>query len=116
MRDLTDPTQQKEVETLREGCDYIHMAPPCGTASEARNIKVSEEDKARGAPEPKPLRTRRDPWGIPGLKGYDKMKVDKANLIYIFCISTMIWCCTQDPPVPFTLENPCRSLFGNLIL
>ena len=79
MKDLTDPAQQKEVEAIRDESDYVHMAPPCGTASEARNIKVSAKDRARGAPQPKPLRNARHPWGMPRLKEFDQMKVDKAN-------------------------------------
>ena len=42
------------------------------------------------------------------------MKVDKANTIYTFCISMIAWCCTQVPPIPFTLENPSRSLIWEL--
>ena len=87
MRDLTDPTQQAEVNEIKEGSDYLHMAPPCGTASEARNIKVSEEDKAKGAPSPQPLRDADNPWGKPGLSEYNKMKADKANIIYRFCMT-----------------------------
>ena len=114
MRDLADSQQQKEEEKLRKDIDYVHMAPPCGTASEARNIKLSLEDKARGAPEPQPLRSKAEPWGFKNMSKYNRMKVDKANMIYLFCISTIIWCCTQTPPVPFTLENPSRSLLWEL--
>ena len=114
MKDLTDPAQQKEVEAIRDESDYVHMAPPCGTASEARNIKVSAKDRARGAPQPKPLRNARHPWGMPRLKEFDQMKVDKANTIYQFCINIIIWCCSQTPPVPFTVENPSRSWIWQL--
>ena len=114
MKDLTDPVQQKEVEAIRDKSDYVHMAPPCGTASEARNITVSAEDRAKGAPQPKPLRYAQYPWGIPGLNEFDQMKVEKANIIYQFCIDIMIWCCLQTPPVPFTVENPSRSWIWQL--
>ena len=114
MKDLTDPVQQKEVEAIRNTSDYVHMAPPCGTASEARNIKVSLSDQAKGAPQPKPLRNAQHPWGIPGLNEFDQMKVDKANTIYRFCIDIIIWCCSQTPPVPFTVENPSRSWIWQL--
>ena len=110
LRDLTDPAQQEEVEQIREGVDAVHMAPPCGTASEARNILVSEEDKANGAPEPKPLRSKDKPMGLDGLSHYNQVKVDKANIIYEFCVRTIVWCCTSVPQVPFTLENPSKSL------
>ena len=45
---------------------------------------------------------------------HNRMKVDKANLIYLFCISTIILCCSQTPPVPFTFENPSRSFLWEL--
>ena len=65
MKDLTDPTQQEEVLEELKATAYSHMAPPCGTASLARNQRVSKEDKAKGAPEPKPLRDANHPWGLP---------------------------------------------------
>ena len=114
MKDLTDPTQQGEVLEELKSTAYSHMAPPCGTASLARNQRVSKEDKARGAPEPKPLRDANHPWGLPGLGSFDQMKVDKANAVYKFCITVIHWCCSQTPAAPFTLENPSRSWIWKL--
>ena len=45
---------------------------------------------------------------------FDQMKVDKADTIYRFCIDIIIWCCSQTPPVPFTVENPSRSWIWQL--
>ena len=28
----------------------------------------------------------------------------------MFCIQTIVWCCSQVPVIPFTLENPIRSI------
>ena len=109
-RDLTDPQQQKEVEEIRQSTDGVHMAPPCGTASAARDIPLSEEDKAKGLPEPQPLRSKKEPWGKKDLSPYNQVKVDKANTFYKFCIQTIVWCCSQVPMIPFTLENPIRSI------
>ena len=108
-RDLTDPDQQAEVKKLNKKSDYTHMAPPCGTASRARDIKISKVDKAKGAPEAIPLRNEANPWGIPDLSSHNQMKVDKANAIYLFCISIIEWCCSATPLIPFTLENPSSS-------
>ena len=113
-RDLTDPQQQKEVEEIRKSANAIHLAPPCGTASAARGFPLSEEDKAKGLPQPKPLRTLQEPWGKDNLSPQNQVKVDKANIIYLFCIQTIIWCCTRVPVIPFTLENPIRSLLWAL--
>ena len=52
---------------------YCHMAPPCGTGSKAREIPISKQLKARGAPEPKPLRSSQWPLGLPTISGTDKI-------------------------------------------
>ena len=46
----------------------IHLAPPCGTASRARQRKI-HSFKRLGLSEPKPLRSDTYPDGIPGLSG-----------------------------------------------
>lgn len=83
--DLTHP------DCLRELLDmvgdpncvfYLHAAPPCGTASRARERRMPFRLRKRGAPEPKPLRSEKFPHGLPSLQGLDKIKVDKANAIY----------------------------------
>ena len=53
----------------------IGMAPPCGTASRAR-------EKPGGPP---PLRDGQFPEGFPHSTGKHKLRVDKANIIYTFC-------------------------------
>ena len=58
---------------------YIHLAPPCGTASAARGIPVP------GCPQemqPAPLRTKEFPDGLQGLTGLNLLKVEKANALY----------------------------------
>ena len=61
---------------------YVHCAPPCGTATRAREKRVPERLRKRGSPDPQPLRSERHPEGLPSLSGLDKQKVLQANEIY----------------------------------
>eukprot|EP00973_Karenia_brevis_P006559 892588-Karenia_brevis.AAC.1 len=63
---------------------YVHFAPPCGTATRAREIR-----RAHG-PDPKPLRSVDHPNGLPNLSGDAKAKVDSANLLYEFVALAMV--------------------------
>ncbi|CAJ1339587.1 unnamed protein product [Effrenium voratum] len=54
-------------------CAGVHLAPPCGTSSRAREI-VLEGRKA-----PRPLRNETCPDGIPSLQGSEKVRVFQAN-------------------------------------
>ena len=82
--DLTQPWVQnlieREVELGR--VHAIHLGPPCGTASRARNIPVKRKLRSKGAPNPKPLRSSKFPLGFPWLKGVNKAKVAAANCLY----------------------------------
>ena len=60
---------------------FIHLAPPCGTASRARERRISSF-RRRGLKEPKPLRSDMRPDGNPGLSGRDKLKTETANILY----------------------------------
>ena len=55
---------------------YAHLAPPCGTASAARNIR------RRRGPDPKPLRDTAHPDGLLSLQGVNKERVEAANTFY----------------------------------
>ena len=55
------------------------MAPPCGTASKARNRWAKIWN---GRPPPRPLRSSKYPMGIPGITKWEQLKVDAANKIY----------------------------------
>ena len=71
---------------------YIHLAPPCGTASAARGIPVPGCPKEM---QPAPLRTKEFPDGLPGLAGLD-------SIIVQFCVLYGI---------VVSIENPLNSLF-----
>ena len=88
---------------------YVHMGPPCGTASRARGRKISKGLRRRGAPEPQPLRDGLRPEGKPGLNPFDQRKVDSANKIYQFCAQVSMTCLNRG--IGSTIENPTNSLF-----
>ena len=48
--------------------DYIHIAPPCGTASAARNRPLPDYLVKQGVPTPMPLRSFEFPEGLPYLQ------------------------------------------------
>ena len=52
---------------------YVHLGPPCGTSSRARDIRRPS------GPDPKPLRTARHPDGLPSLQGINSVRVATAN-------------------------------------
>ena len=61
---------------------FLHCAPPCGTASRARERKLSWRLRAAGVREPKPLRSGLHPEGLPHLRSTDLKRVQTANAIY----------------------------------
>ena len=107
--DLTKPSSWQILRKMvSEGrVIYVHVAPPCGTATRARDKPVPLRLRRRGAPNPKPLRSLEHPEGLPDLRGINAAKVRSANDIYSataefleFCHQNAIW---------FTCENPSRS-------
>ena len=60
---------------------YVHIAPPCGTASKAREIPIPEHLKEKGCPEPTPLRSDQLPEGLPNLKKRDAVRGESANIL-----------------------------------
>lgn len=78
---------------------YVHFAPPCGTASAARNIRLSH--KRHG---PRPLRSISMPMGLRGLKAVDRERVRLANSLY------SMTCKLQSRGIGWSIENPASSL------
>ena len=93
---------------------YVHFAPPCGTASKARTIKLNLKN------EPKPLRSLRFPMGLPGLKGVQLERVKLANSLYEFTAKYVQL--LHERNIGWSVENPSSSLmwvtppFANLML
>ncbi|CAL1131315.1 unnamed protein product [Cladocopium goreaui] len=108
--DLTQPWVQELIEReVKLGRVHaIHLGPPCGTASRARNIPVKRKLRSKGAPNPKPLRSSVYPLGFPWLKGLNKTKVDAANCLYEF--SARLVQLADQFGVLFTVENPANSI------
>ena len=80
---------------------FVHAAPPCGTCSRAREIKLAGWC-------PKPLRTESEPAGISTLEGDDLERVTAANAIYSGLSSFLQKCSNKH--IHWSVENPARSL------
>ena len=62
--------------------DAVHLGPPCGTASKARSIPVRKKLRRAGAPNPKPLRSSKNPQGFPWLKGVSLQRCQLAPRVH----------------------------------
>ena len=80
------------------------MAPPCGTASLARQIPIPGEDFA-----PRPLRSLLEPDGLSDLTQNEMLRVGQANLLYQFVADTIDLC--NELGKWCMVENPANSLF-----
>lgn len=82
----------------------VFLAPPCGTASQARAIVLEDVPDA-----PVPLRSESAPDGLDDLTGLDLIRVTQANILYGFVADCWDLCCELG--VPCMVENPLNSLF-----
>ncbi|CAE7512822.1 ubiad1 [Symbiodinium sp. CCMP2592] len=103
--DLLDPEHVKMVLDLIDSpfCLYVHIAPPCGTASRAREIF------RRGENLPAPARSDAHPDGLPDLTGELRIRVAKANDLYAVTGKIFAHCIRSGKLV--SCENPGRSYF-----
>ena len=112
--DLTKPDDLEFLKNFitseRDNLLYVHMAPPCGTCSAARN-KRHRDLEAAGFALPKPLRSKAHPMGLPTNRGLDAAKVESANALYYATLEIAKLCLNLD--ILFSLENPENSLFWN---
>ena len=110
MLDLTTTHGQLIMETtLNSGrVAVITAAPPCGTASRAREIPIEVKRRKQGVPQPKPLRSNDFPEGIPGLTGLDAERVETANLLYKWIAGFLLKAHSQG--VLIVVENPRNSI------
>ena len=104
--DLTQGDQQEIVlRWIRNpATKAVFLAPPCGTASAARNIVLDDEPWL-----PQPLRSNEDPDGVACLDGNDFLRVEAANVLYQFVCDVFMEC--QKCNVACAVENPLNSLF-----
>ena len=77
--DVTKASQRKILEELlgQDAVLYVHFAPPCGTASEARTIALSSSHHG-----PPPLRSWDKPMGLDNLTELQRQRVETANYLY----------------------------------
>ena len=103
--DLREPgAQQLLLSTLR--CllpALVVLAPPCGTASRARDIPAYSNGKRIAHP----LRSGQHPDGLPSLQGHDLARVTSANSLYAFTAAVAGMCSQHG--IPWLIENPARS-------
>ena len=84
----------------------IVFAPPSGTGSRAREIKI------RGRPDaPKPLRSERFPAGLPNLDEAEKKQVECANTLYQLVADVVNELYGE---VYWIIENPTSSYMWHL--
>ena len=112
--ELEDPTQVKAladfIATEHISIAYVWFAPSCGTASRARERKQARLERM-GHVLPGPLRSELQPDQMDGLSGADKLKTEKANLLYDAVYTLAVACHKND--VAFAIENPGNSHFWN---
>ena len=105
--DMTRPGGQAVIRALcaTGRVQHVHAAPPCGTGSRAREIKIPQYLIDQGAPEPVPLRSNEHPRGLPDLVGVSLLRVKSANIIYDFIAALIM----EFPLITFSVENPSRA-------
>ena len=102
-----DLTCQKDQALLEQWMQsplllWVHLAPVCGTASRARDIRRFHND-------PQPLRSDLQPEGLDGLNDRDKERVSLANILFAF--SCRVFLLAASLGVMVTMENPSNSYF-----
>ena len=102
--DLSNPSHQDLIRPLcgHSSCCWVHFGVPCGTASRARNIRLSRRQHG-----PQPLRSFRHPDGLPHLRRGLRERVHKANALYRFMCQTILR--LEKASVAWSVENPLRS-------
>ena len=84
--DLSTDEGQVQVWNMLETLPvkYVHMGPPCGTCSRAREKRIPKWALRRNSQNPQPLRNEKYPEGLPFLQGLAKAKVATANILVNF--------------------------------
>ena len=109
--DLTQPDDVQallDIITLEaDNLELVHLAPPCGTSSAARNKPVPQAVQ-NGRPVPQPLRSPTEPQGLSTLTGVDLVRVQQANALYQAVGIIARHCIALG--VRVSVENPLNSL------
>ena len=110
--DLADPEAVSQlldiIRVERDRIAMVFIAPPCGTASLARERKLLKWAR-KGFKIPVPLRNAQFPDMLPGLRFLDKKKVELANQLYGQVTRVSICCISLG--ILLVIENPATSLY-----
>ena len=110
--DLTDPDQFEALlqvlQSEKSRIAALHLAPACGTASKAREKKLTKWVR-KGFKVPVPLRSAQKPMGVDKLTGLDKLRTELANQVYEATAVLVQFCIQHD--IVCSVENPENSLF-----
>lgn len=77
----------------------VHIAPPCGTCSRAREIAMDEHQHG-----PPPLRDHDHPYGVPWMTSRERERVDTANSLYMH-MSQFLARATSLRSIPANMEG-----------
>ena len=86
---------------------FVHLAPPCGTSTRARDIRRKKKDGTPADIDPQPLRSEEFPLGLPNLPVRDLERVQKANNMYEFAAGVSVYC--ELHGIAWMVENPDSS-------
>ena len=113
--DLNDPDQLHALSDFirrhHERILWAHFAPSCGTASRARGRPLPKLERM-GIKVPRPLRSDKQPSGLDGLTGLDKVKAETVNITYD-STCTLIRLCSS-LAIAVSLKIPRILCFGRL--
>ena len=88
----------------------VFLAPPCGSASRARQIPLRKKGKLTLRRHgPRPLRTDLHPNGIPFLNSSELCRISLSNKLYHLTAKVVRW--AVQVGCIFVVENPQYSLF-----
>ena len=110
-----DLTKNQDVKILtdillRSNLGYLHLAPPCGTSSKAREKPLPEGMNHIRA---LPLRSDDEPLGLPSLSSSDLVRVQAANRLYEVTLLCVYIAISRGAIV--SVENPSSSYFWKII-
>ena len=102
---------EQYIRAERHHIVFIHLSPPCGTCSAARE-RALPALASMGVDPPRPLRSVQYPAGLPDLAGLDRAKVEQANLLYEATKRLVIF--AHGMHIRVSIENPLSSLFWSV--